>query len=74
MTTQIDSTFALLDVKKGRTALRRRFERAPGLRVPVLIKGFITDQWGRDDGTSVEFTVEVTSAEELIDRETKAAP
>ncbi len=60
----IDSTFALLDVKKGRVKLANRAE-VPGVRIPVFILGFITNVWGNDDGVSQEFEVEVTHAEEI---------
>ena len=58
----ITSDFALLDVKDGRDRLFRFLgtsgERTP---IPVTITGFITYAWGRDDGTSREFAVDVTT-------------
>lgn len=63
--TKINSTFAILDVKKGRRALAKRFEKDKGLRIPVIIKGYITHQWGGDDGTSIEFGVDVDDVEEV---------
>lgn len=70
MSEKIDSDFALLDVKRGRVRLARRLnqEKALGLspRIPVTIRGYITDAWGGDDGTSIEFEVEVTSAVERL--------
>jgi hypothetical protein len=61
-----DSTFALLDVKRGRKQLLRRLGTQPSeTRIPVTITGFITHAWGRDDGTSIEFAVDVTSVEEI---------
>ena len=58
----INSTFALLDVKRGRKQLLRRLRSET--RIPVTITGFITHVWGHDDGTSIEFAVDVTSVEE----------
>jgi hypothetical protein len=62
---KIQSTFCLLDVKRGRKKLAKffNFEAAPeGLRIPVTITGYVTGVWGNDDGESQEFTVEVTKA------------
>lgn len=63
----IDSTFAILDVKRGRKKLARRFEAA-GTRVPVTIHGYITNVHSSDDGVSIEFTIEVTDAIERVRR------
>lgn len=57
------SDFALLDVKSGRAALAKRIEI--GERIPVVIRGVIRKQWGNDDGTSIEFEVDVDSVKEL---------
>lgn len=61
---EIKSEFALLDVKKGRGALfkalgytGRRKDISP---IPVTITGFIIGAWGKDDGVSREFEIEVT--------------
>lgn len=51
------STLALLDVTQGRSALARSIEK--GARIPVIIHGTIHNVWGKDDGTSQEFEVEV---------------
>lgn len=59
---KITSGFALLDVKSGRKGLSKHFggESYPDVKkIPVTIKGFIAGQWGGDDGTSIEFHVEV---------------
>lgn len=56
MTKKISSGFALLDVQLGRKGLAREVEKR---KIPVTIKGFITNQWGNDDGVSIEFEVEV---------------
>lgn len=63
---KITSDFAILDVKLGRHNLATHFEARPSLgpcpedlRIPVTIVGYISGQHGRDDGTSIEFSVEV---------------
>lgn len=56
------SHFAILDVKAGRKALAKRV--AKGQRIPVTIRGFIVSRWGDDDGTSIEFSLDVTSVTE----------
>lgn len=63
------SNFAILDVKRGRQGLLKtvgghgtKYPRT-GNRVPVTITGFIDGSWGKDDGTSREFTVHVTGVE-----------
>ena len=61
---KLQSTFALLDVKRGRGALLKVVGGETGLaRIPVTITGFITQSWGNDDGESREFTVEVSKVE-----------
>lgn len=63
----IKSDFAILDVLKGfRHKLAEHFDKAPRLgrvpdelRIPVVIVGHIDRQHGSDDGTSIQFTVEV---------------
>jgi|DEB0MinimDraft_10_1074344.scaffolds.fasta_scaffold342835_2 hypothetical protein len=63
---KLHSKFALLDVQHGRRQLERIFAKgrggypANGERIPVTITGYITHQHGGDDGTSIEFGVEVT--------------
>lgn len=63
---KLESDFALLDVKRGRKALAKRMP--PGSnslpkdkRIPVTIRGYISHRHGADDGTSIEFGVDVTS-------------
>lgn len=51
------STYAILDVQQGRNALRKFLAANAGL--PVVIHAIITDPYGHDDGTSIEFNVEV---------------
>lgn len=57
----LKSTFALLDVKRGRVALRKALERGEG-PFEVTIKGRITEVFGHDDGESQEFVLEVDAA------------
>lgn len=67
---QIKSGFGLLDVKSGRAALSKYFdERKPrksgwgtvpkNKPIKVLIEAEIVDQWGNDDGVSIEFELKV---------------
>lgn len=58
--TALNSEFALVDVKKGRRKLAKRV--LAGERIPVIFRGFIVSQWSQDDGTSIEFEIEVNSA------------
>jgi hypothetical protein len=68
---KLKSTFALLDVKgRERHKLARHFKDAPRsgetpveFRIPVTITGYISGQWGGDDGTSIEFSVQVDHVE-----------
>lgn len=67
---KLSSTFALLDVQKGRKQLAEHFAARPHmgacpkeLRIHVVIHGYIDHQHGRDDGTSTEFAVTVTKLE-----------
>lgn len=62
--------FAILDVTAGRKALAKHFAKVPrlgkcpdNLRIPVTITGYLTGQWGNDDGTSIEFSVDVSDVE-----------
>jgi hypothetical protein len=70
---KIRSDFALLDVKLGRKQLEKFFMTkrvrmksvvgdVPEKKIPVTITGYVTDQWGSDDGVSIEFCVAVTNA------------
>lgn len=61
----LDCTFAIIDIKRGRNALyKRMMDPATRPRIPVVIRGFITEVHSCDDGVSREFSLEVTSAEE----------
>lgn len=52
------SDFAILDVKRGRAAMRALVDA--GRRIPVTITGYVDHTHSRDDGTSQEFSVQVT--------------
>lgn len=62
---QLQSTFALLDVRHGRVGLLKAvgFSNENKKLVPVVIHGFIDSAWGHDDGDSREFEVHVTKVE-----------
>jgi hypothetical protein len=66
---KLHSKFALLDVGHGRKGLVKALKIGKngypvnGERIPVTITGYITHQWGGDDGESIEFGVEVESVE-----------
>lgn len=64
MAENINSDFALLDIKRGRVQMAKRVNR--GERIPVTIRGYIDNAHGHDDGTSIEFSVVVTSAVERL--------
>lgn len=57
----LKGNFAILDVTSGRKGLAKHFARKEPhpIPVPVVIHGYI-DGVGHDDGTSTEFTVDVT--------------
>lgn len=68
---KIDSTFAILDVKRGRVKLAKRVNEmlARGYflhGIPVTVRGYIVNVHGNDDGTSIEFEIEVTDAVERL--------
>lgn len=65
MAERINSDFAILDVKRGRVQLARRISKGEN-RIPVTIRGYITDVNSRDDGTSIEFVIDVTDAVERL--------
>lgn len=61
---KLQSTFALLDVKRGRRQLDKMIERGGKghdlpERIPVVIRGWITHRHGYDDGESQEFGIDV---------------
>lgn len=63
MARKISSTFAILDVMRDRVKLAKRINSGDD-HIPVTIRGYIVRQHGNDDGTSIEFEIEVTSAVE----------
>lgn len=56
----LDCQFAILDVKKHRAALIRHVQA--GEMLPVMMFGVIDSQHSRDDGDSIEFSVNVQEA------------
>ena len=54
---KLQSTYAMLDVMRGRVGLKKAIER--GKAVSVVIEGEISDMFGNDDGVSREFNVDV---------------
>lgn len=65
---KLHSDFALLDVKHGRRQLDKLIDKGGNghdlaERIPVVIRGWITGRHGSDDGTSQEFSVEVSDVE-----------
>lgn len=57
------STFALLDVMRGRAALAKRLAKSGKIKVNVEMT--IDYVWGGDDGTSQEFSCTVISVKEF---------
>lgn len=51
-------TFAIVDVKAGRKALAKLVD-GHKQRIPITLSGYLTSQWGGDDGTSIEFEMDV---------------
>lgn len=60
--TGFTSTYCLLDVMKGRKKLAKRLKKDGPLR--VIIVADITDEFGLDDGESIEFNCDVISVTE----------
>lgn len=58
------SSYAILDVEQGRKELAKHLAKHG--RVPVIIYAVITDPFGQDDGTSIEFNCEVLMVEPAI--------
>lgn len=54
----VKADFALVDIKRGRKGLLK-IVGDHGHRVPVTLKGYIVGDWSRDDGTSIEFEIDV---------------
>ena len=65
---RLKSHFAILDVQHGRKQLARimpdKRKRLPDEdRIPVVIHGYISHQHRKDNGSSIEFGVDVTNVE-----------
>ena len=58
---KIISHFALIDIEKGRKALARHIEKYGHVEVVIYAK--LTEPFGHDDGTSVEFCADVSKIE-----------
>lgn len=58
---RISSTFAIVDIQRGRKALAKYLRANAGLF--VVIHAVITDPYGSDDGVSIEFNTEVLKIE-----------
>lgn len=58
--TTLDCQFAILDVKEHRASLLRHIKA--GEMIPVMLIGVIDSQHSRDDGESIEFSVNVEEA------------
>lgn len=56
---KIKSTYAIVDVMKGRRALKRHLEAHGALRVTIVAE--LTEPYGGDDGVSIEFNANVIS-------------
>lgn len=56
---QIKSTYAIVDVMRGRKALAKHIKRQGPVR--VLIEATLTEPFGHDDGESIEFCADVHS-------------
>jgi hypothetical protein len=61
---KLQSGFAILDVKRGRVALKKAVRKLPKKGgIKVIIHGHIDVIWGNDDGESQEFAVQVDKVE-----------
>jgi len=56
---KIKSTYAIVDVMKGRQSLKRYLAANGALRVTIVAE--LTDPYGGDDGVSIEFNANVLS-------------
>ena len=73
---KVSSDFAIVDIKRGRKKLSKMMPRGSNHlpkseRIPVLIEGWISHQHSGDDGTSIEFGVDVkrVSFATIVDKE-----
>jgi len=60
---RITSTYLILDVMKGRKKLAKYLAASGGAGLPVIIHATLTDEFGKDDGDSIEFNANVTRVE-----------
>lgn len=58
---RLSSTYAILDVMRGRKALVKHLAKHGPVR--VIIEAEITDPYGIDDGESIEFNCDVLRIE-----------
>lgn len=56
---RIKTDFAIVDVKTGRHALDKLVGDHK-VKVPITLSGFVVGTWSGDDGTSIEFEIDVT--------------
>lgn len=56
---RLSSSYAILDIERGRKALVKHLDKLGSVR--VLIEAIITDPYGSDDGVSIEFNMDVVS-------------
>lgn len=56
---KISSSYAILDIEKGRKALVKHLSKYGAVK--VTIEALITDPFGSDDGVSIEFNMDVLS-------------
>lgn len=63
---KFSSTYAIVDVMKGRKALARHIAKHGPVRVTIVAE--ITDPYGSDDGASIEFNANVISITPEISR------
>lgn len=56
---KLTSSYAILDIERGRKSLVKHLAKHGPVR--VMIEAIITDPYGRDDGVSIEFNMDVLS-------------
>lgn len=52
--------FATIDIKRGRKAVAK-IVADKTKKIPITLHGYILGQWSGDDGTSIEFQIDITS-------------
>lgn len=55
------STYGMLDIETGRKAVAKHLKTKGA--IPVIIHAVLTDPFGSDDGTSIEFNMDVSRVE-----------